>query len=139
MRTGSRRRASAALVALLVLVIAGSASAAPSRLDIDRSGPKPVIADAEGRQVTLRGVDVNQLGDYFQADPKQPTTFPLADEDLTRIARLGFDHVRLALSWSMLEPARGASDAAYRERIRTAVRQAEDHGLRVVLDMHQDA
>jgi endoglycosylceramidase len=133
------RAGPAALLATLATLAPATAAAAPPRLDVDRSGPQPVIADAEGRQVTLRGINVNQLGDYFQADPQQPVTFPLTAGDFADIARLGFDHVRLVLNWSALEPSRGAFDAGYLERIRAAVRQAEDHGLRVVLDMHQDA
>lgn len=129
--------------AVLACSAAGGASAAAPvplpRLDVSHEGDRPVVVDALGRQVVLRAINVNQLGDYFQADPKQATTFPLADEDFARIASLGFDAVRLVLNWSALEPARGAFDAAYVARIRTAVAQAKAHGLYVVLDMHQDA
>ena len=40
-------------------------------------GPKAAIRDQHGAQVLLRGVNVNQLGEYFQADPSLPPTVPL--------------------------------------------------------------
>jgi hypothetical protein len=103
-----------------------------------RSGQSPVIGDSAGRQVLLRGVNVNQLVDYGQPDPAKPTVWPLEDSDYALMARYGFDVQRLALSWSALEPKRGVFDEAYLARIRTAVDQAAAHGIHTVLDMHQD-
>jgi hypothetical protein len=40
-------------------------------------GAHPAIRDSHGRQVLLRGVNDNQLGDYYQVDPDQPTTSAL--------------------------------------------------------------
>ncbi|MFF4540170.1 glycoside hydrolase family 5 protein [Streptomyces aureus] len=101
-------------------------------------GQDPVIGDSTGRQVLLRGVNVNQLIDYGQPDPAKPTVRPLEDSDYAQMARYGFDVQRLALSWSALEPKRGEFDEGYLERVRTAVRQAAAHGIHTVLDMHQD-
>jgi endoglycosylceramidase len=126
------------LALLVALAAAAPAVAAPSRLHVVR-GDHARIADARGRQVLLRGVDVNGLGDYFQVDPKLRPTLPLRDRDFARISALGMDVVRLIVHWSRLEPHRGAFDRAYVRRIRRAVRQARRHHLYVVLDMHQDA
>ncbi|MFG2948006.1 cellulase family glycosylhydrolase [Streptomyces adustus] len=103
-----------------------------------RDGQSPVIGDSAGRQVLLRGVNVNQLIDYGQPDPAKPTVWPLEDSDYALMARYGFDVQRLALSWSALEPERGVFDEAYLSRVRTAVDQAAAHGIHTVLDMHQD-
>ncbi|MFD7879346.1 cellulase family glycosylhydrolase [Streptomyces sp. NPDC059766] len=103
-----------------------------------RDGQPPVIGDSQGRQVLLRGVNVNQLIDYGQPDPAKPTVWPLEDSDYALMARYGFDVQRLALSWSALEPRRGEFDEAYLARVRTAVDQAAAHGLHTVLDIHQD-
>lgn len=115
-----------------------AAPATPLPLAASR-GADPRITDARGREVLLRGVNVNQLGDYFQDDPSLPTVFPLRRSDFERIARLGFNSVRLVLNWSRLEPQRGAFNRAYVKRIARAVGQAERRGLHVILDMHQDA
>ena len=102
-------------------------------------GPKAAIRDQHGAQVLLRGVNVNQLGEYFQADPALPPTVPLTKDDFHDIAKLGFNSVRLIVSWSRLEPSAGAYNTAYVEQIRQAVRWAAAYDLYVVLDMHQDA
>ena len=102
-------------------------------------GAKAAIRDQHGAQVLLRGVNVNQLGEYFQADPNLPPTVPLTKDDFHDIARLGFNSVRLIVSWSRLEPSPGAYNTAYVDQIRQAVRWAAAYDLYVVLDMHQDA
>ena len=133
-----RRCLAAALLA--TVASAGPAASAPQleRLHATR-GQEPAIVDRGGREVLLRGVNVNQLGDYYQANPKYPPTIPLREEELDRIAAFGFDHVRLLVHWSVLEPRRGVFDSAYLARVRQAVRWAKQRGLYVVLDMHQDA
>jgi len=97
------------------------------------------IVDSAGSAVILRGVNVNQLGDYFQANPKIPATIPLTRRDFEQMAELGIDSVRLIVTWSALEPERGRFDAAYLARVKEAVGWARDNGIYVVLDMHQDA
>jgi endoglycosylceramidase len=97
------------------------------------------IEDAQHRQVLLRGVNTNQLGDYYQADPALESTVPLTEDDFAQMAAVGFDSVRLIVHWSLLEPRRGVFDQGYLGRIQQAVGWAAGHGLYVVLDMHQDA
>src|SRR3954452_22794776 len=95
------------------------------------------IEDGQHRQVLLRGVNTNQLGDYYQADPALPSTVPLTEADFAQMAAVGFDSVRLIVHWSLLEPRRGVFDQTYLDRVRQAVDWAAGHGLYVVLDMHQ--
>jgi hypothetical protein len=71
--------------------------------------------------VLLRGVDVNGLGDYFAVSPALAPVVPLTEQDFADIAKLGMDEVRLIVSWSSIEPQRGAFDAGYLARIRQAV------------------
>lgn len=96
------------------------------------------ITDTADREVLLRGVNVNQLVDFYAPRPEVPSTLPLTEQDFAGIAADGFNVVRLGLSWSALEPDRGRYDEAYVDRIRVAVAQAKAHGLYTVLDMHQD-
>ncbi len=86
----------------------------------------------------LRGVNVNQLVDFYQPRPGVAATRPLTEKDFQEIAAQGFDVVRLNLSWSALEPARGHFDGAYLGHISQAVGWAKRYGVYVVLDMHQD-
>ena len=130
-------------VFLVPATAAGSASSASSSLSplhVVR-GASAHIEDAQHRQVLLRGVNTNQLGDYYQAsvDPVLPSTVPLTEDDFIQMAAVGFDSVRLIVHWSLLEPRRGAFDQTYLDRVRQAVGWAAHHGLYVILDMHQDA
>ncbi|KHK96951.1 hypothetical protein LK09_13520 [Microbacterium mangrovi] len=137
---------SAAGVAVLALVVSGlvalylptgaAAAAAPPGI-LRADGGR--IADGNGNTVLLRGVNVNQLVDFYQPRPGVPATEPLTEEDFAQIASYGFDVVRLGISWSALEPQRGVLDPAYLQRIDEAVRWAGAHRIYVVLDMHQDA
>ncbi|WP_456788373.1 glycoside hydrolase family 5 protein [Cellulomonas sp. P5_C5] len=102
-------------------------------------GGLPVIGDVTGRQVVLRGVNLNQLIDYHLRDPEVPATQPPTDDDFAGMAALGFNVVRLGMSWSRLEPTRGELDEDYLDQVRAAVASAEEHGLYTVLDLHQDA
>lgn len=103
------------------------------------AGATPVVADNAGRQVLLRGINVNALGQYAAVDRRLPTVVPLTEAQVAAIAADGFDSVRLLVSWSRLEPRRGAFDAAYVAQVRQAVGWFGRHGMYVVLDMHQDA
>lgn len=124
--------------AVLALGLPGAARADLPPLHVVR-GAGARIEDAHGRQVLLRGVNVNQLGDYYRGAPALDPTIPLTEDDFAQIASLGFDSVRLIVHWSALEPAPGAFDRAYVDRIHQAVEWAKAHEIYTVLDMHQDA
>ncbi len=97
------------------------------------------IVDDRGREVLLRGANVNALGEYAQADPQVEPTAPVTDDDWDAMAANGFSVVRLIMSWSLLEPSRGEIDDGYLDEIEAAVAAANERGIYVVLDMHQDA
>ncbi len=103
------------------------------------NGDRPAIVDARGRQVTLRGQNVNSLGDYYQADPKLPPVLPVTAKDWARMQSHGFNVVRLLVSWSRLEPKRGTINRAYLRRIHRAIDAARARGIYTVIDLHQDA
>lgn len=101
-------------------------------------GARPRIVDAEGRQVLLRGVNVNQLVDFYAPRPHVPATVPLTENDFAQMAELGLNVVRLGVSWSRIEPGPGRYDEGYLRQIDQAVAWAKRHGLYTVLDVHQD-
>lgn len=122
-----------AIAAVLMVGAPAAAAVAPLRA----GGGK--LVDPAGRTVILRGINVNGLGDYWQARPEIPSNTPLTRADFDRIAGLGLNSVRLLVTWNRLEPQPGVHDEAYLAEIRQAVGWARDAGLKVVLDMHQDA
>jgi hypothetical protein len=109
------------------------------RLQVVAGGDRPHIVDADGREVLLRGANLNALGDYHQADPDLPPVQPPTEADWDGMAAAGFDVVRLLVSWSALEPERGQIDEAYLQRIHDAVDTAAARRIHTVIDMHQDA
>ncbi|MGB0101811.1 MAG: cellulase family glycosylhydrolase [Nocardioides sp.] len=103
------------------------------------NGRAAAIRNDRRAEVLLRAVNVNQLAEYYQANPDLEPTIALTKRDFRQIAKHGFNSVRLLVSWSRLEPTPGAYDTDYVAEIREAVGWAERYGLYVVLDMHQDA
>ena len=106
------------------------------------SGGDPYIADDKGRMVLLHGaipqglIDFYSTADLSRTDPPpfypiDPAAYdghcpdnspfmptpPLCQEDIVAMAALGFNSVRLPLSWSLLEPERGRINQTYIDRV----------------------
>ncbi len=67
--------------------------------------------------------------------------FPLeeADEHFSRLARWGFLFLRLIITWEAIEHAGpGLYDEAYLSYIRKILKKAENYGIHVFIDPHQD-
>jgi endoglycosylceramidase len=119
----------------------------------------PQILDDAGREVLLAGVNVDGLVDYWRPDlrapyPGDPAAYagdacppddpsvegvPVCRFDAAQMRPLGFDAVRLNLSWSLLEPDPGSIDGLYVDRIAQVVGWLKAQGIFTVLDLHQDA
>ena len=101
------------------------------------------LVDERRREVTLRGVNARVEGvfDVTFGDGRLPLEpIPVFDDgDAATMARFGLNLLRLPISWSALEPARGRFDAAYLDRIAAVVALCRAHGIVVLLDFHQDA
>ncbi len=104
--------------------------------------PDPVdggrIVDDQGREVLLRGVNVNSYAEYWSGNDF-PTVFPFTEADADRIAGFGWNTVRLLFTWSSVEPEAGTYDEAYIDELDGAVRMLADRGIYSILDSHQDA
>jgi len=99
------------------------------------SGDRHVIVDGAGRELLLRGINSNalvQYPDYFRQ------TVPLRRSDFDEMGALGFNFLRLPISWSLLEPQPDRFSRRYLRRIARVVRLAESRGMRVLVDFHQD-
>jgi Cellulase (glycosyl hydrolase family 5) len=64
---------------------------------------------------------------------------PVCEDDFKEMRELGFDLVKLGISWSLLEPTPGRYDATYLDRIAQVVGWARENGIYVILDMHQNS
>jgi hypothetical protein len=153
--------------AIVIGLVAGlrQQPASAGWLHVQQSPEGAFIADAQGRRVILHGAVAAGLVDYWWGSdpaatdppprwPIDPTAYedgrcpanddsiwipPLCRIDLAQMHALGFNVVRLALSWSLLEPERGRISQSYLDRIAQVVGWAREQGIYVILDLHQNA
>jgi endoglycosylceramidase len=178
-----RRSAGTSALAALVIVLAGTVVVAPGRgsatsisalptihSPIDTPGPAAVsgritapggsyLYDRDGRVVFFHGVDAVYKDAPFELYPApgKPWNFDAADASL--MSRLGFNVVRLGMTWRGLEPGTApANDPAictrgaptnphqfnqavfnrYVRRLKTTVDLLGRFHIYTILDMHQD-
>lgn len=114
--------------------------------------------DANGRQVTLRGI--NMAGDAkYPSEPDQPShiekdffdgdnvtfhnrPFPLEDAHIhfSRLKRFGYNTIRYVFTWEAIEHARpGKYDEEWIQHTIEVLRAAREYGFYIFLDPHQDA
>jgi endoglycosylceramidase len=136
----------------------GPAGALPWLHVEHRAGQLPYIADEQGRMVFLHGATPASLLEFGPSNapayPLEASAYengqcpankasskypPLCQADLAQMARLGFNLMRLPLSWSLLEPQRGSFNQTYLDRVAQIVDWARDQGIYVIVDMHQNA
>ncbi len=83
-------------------------------------------------------MNVNALAEYWKGS-RFPTVFPLARKDPARMAAIGWNAVRLLVSWSRIEPRPGRYDRAYLGQVASTVRTLARRGIYTIVDLHQDA
>ena len=155
---------SAATVSALPTLRSPTFSGANVRGTAAVSGPitapgGPYLYDRQGRIVFFHGVNAVYKHPPYElyADPGKPWNFSVADASL--MARLGFNVVRLGVTWSGLEPGTAkANDPAicdpgrpadphqfnravfdrYVNRVRETVALLGRFHIYTILDMHQD-
>lgn len=135
---GAAVLAAALLVAALAGPLASPARAqGPDRPEGAPAGPVGHVGrwltDADGRVLLLRGVNLVR-----KTPPLDPADAGFDDDDAQLLADSGFDAVRLGIEAYALMPSPGEIDTAYLDQIASTVDTLAAHGLRVLLDFHQD-
>ena len=90
------------------------------------------FTDGSGRVRIFNGMNIDdkQLGESFR--------YPLDDAFFAKYVANGFNLIRLAVQWANLEPRPGAYSESYLASLDRIFRLAEQYGVYILLDMHQD-
>lgn len=108
------------------------------------------IRDREGRAVLFRGCNLGGDSKIPASPPGNPLDsrvsfvgrpFPLehADAHFSRLADWGFNIVRFIVTWEAVEhEGPGIYDEDYLAYVREILKKAEEYGLSVIIDPHQD-
>lgn len=99
--------------------------------------------DTQGRQLLFRGYNakVTTLLDVTFDDGRTPNeSFPdLSEAETTRIEQLGWNVLRIPVSWSGLEPQPQQYAQAWMQKLDAVLAMAHEHAFYIIIDMHQDA
>ncbi|MFJ2578929.1 cellulase family glycosylhydrolase [Kitasatospora aureofaciens] len=130
-----RRTAVALLLAATATLTAATAApgasahqACPARFPTGTAtGPdgRTALTDAQGRRLQLRGFNLDKYAETTEADVKS-------------LAAQGFTLIRVAVSWTRLEPERGRLDPAELHRLHQLLGWADRYGVLALVDFHQD-
>jgi endoglycosylceramidase len=105
------------------------ATEAPAPLHVDGRH----IKDTQGRSVLLRGINIS-------GDSKVPPFMPITDATmLDPLPGWGINTLRLLFTWEAFEPTRCEYDSGYLKYYKQVVQWANERGLYVIVDFHQDA
>jgi len=124
---------SASFLLLLVIAPAASAVSAPTAtendlqwLQVDGSS----IVREDGATMILRGVNLPPLS-HSGVTPARYVAY------VDVVKSMGFNVIRLPVSWAELEPSPGRFSTAYLDAVKKIVDLAAENGMYVVVDMHQ--
>ena len=92
------------------------------------------VRDDDGRILILRGMNI------MSSAKGHPERLPdLEEQDVERYAQQwGFNVVRYLIFWDAIEPSPDQYDTAYFDKTEERLDWFADHGVYVILDMHQD-
>ncbi|MBB1247006.1 cellulase family glycosylhydrolase [Streptomyces durbertensis] len=119
----------AALVCCLLLTALGAP--APARAAGKTTPPR--LTDERGRVLTLRGWNVEDKTNRGDA-----ALTAITERHFRDMHDQGFNFARLLVFWDDLEPERGKYSEHYLRRIEQILDWADQYGIRVVVDAHQD-
>lgn len=91
-----------------------------------------MLRDSTGRMLILRGLN------YVNKDSENEFLNLTGDEAFVKMKRWGYNAVRMGITWSALEPSPGEYSNTYMHDLDMRIRYARQHGIYVILDMHQD-
>jgi endoglycosylceramidase len=94
------------------------------------------FVDSRGRERIFNGVNIPDKGD----DRADRSAFVHACDDafLDKMQSLGFNLIRLGMTWETIEPEKGSFNLPYLESVKAILDRCAEREIYVFLDMHQD-
>ncbi len=114
----------------LLWVVACQSESKPDKGYLSVDGNR--IVDEEGRTVILNGIN------YVTKDPHKYYDNVNDDRLFRKFRSWGINCVRFGLSWRGVEPEPGRINEKYLREVDKRVKWAEENGIWLILDMHQD-
>lgn len=112
----------------IAFLMACSTSPKENRLSVSANK----FIDSSGREVILNGINhVNKSMEQNHINPNDKEIF-------TKLHEWGFNIVRFGINWGELEPEPGVINEEYLSKIDQRVKWAEELGIWLYLDFHQD-
>lgn len=97
------------------------------------------IVDEFGRTRFFHGTNVvMKEAPWYRPSEWVPGTSSFGLKDAENLRDLGVNIVRLGHSWTGAEPVRGQYNDTFLEVMKAQTKLAEDHGMYVLVDVHQD-
>ncbi|CAF1234454.1 unnamed protein product, partial [Didymodactylos carnosus] len=94
------------------------------------------IVDSCGRVRIFHGINAVQKGfPWYPVFPNPPLLDP---SYMKNLSDWGFNVIRLGIMWAGTEPQEGVYNETYLSIMKTIVESAQNNGIYVILDMHQD-
>lgn len=94
--------------------------------------------DSEGRERIFNGVNLCEKGWHVDGNPKRQYAFNFDENLIRNLSQLGFNLVRLGLTWDSIEPEPGKYNEENLDKIEKVADLCAKYGIYFFLDMHQD-
>lgn len=97
------------------------------------------IIDEFGRVRFFHGTNVvMKQAPWYRPLEWVPGVSSFGEQDVQNLRKLGLNIVRLGHSWAGAEPTRGSYNQTFLDIMKLQTKLAEDYGIYVLVDVHQD-
>lgn len=97
---------------------------------------KQSFIDSSGRERIFNGVNICDKGG--EREDRSSFFYPCDAAFLDKFKKLGFNLIRLGMTWETIEPEKGQFNISYLESVKEILDRCAEREIYVFLDMHQD-
>ena len=94
--------------------------------------------DADGRQRIFNGINLCDKGYNPSEDERRIYDVDFSEELISKLSKMGFNIVRLGMTWDAVEPEPCKYNEEYLDRVEKVADLCHKYGMYFYLDMHQD-